>query len=129
MRFNVNKARLQILGDLEREVMNVVWDHESVTVRDVFEALQKKRSYAYTTIMTIMDRLFAKKVLTRKKTDNTYSYSSLYDREEFFKRASRQLLQDLRRVYGDVAIVQFVDTLEEIDPRLLEKLKVKFKKT
>jgi predicted transcriptional regulator len=48
------------LGPLEQEIMEVVWKHEALTVRCVFEVLKQDRPIAYTTVMTIMTRLAKK---------------------------------------------------------------------
>ena len=53
------------LGSLEREVMALVWDRGEITVRDGCDRLGS--TIAYTTVMTTMDRLFRKGLLTRRK--------------------------------------------------------------
>ena len=61
------------LGELEAEVMNVVWHNAwPVTVQNVTEALGERRPLAYTTVMTIVDRLRAKGWLTREKAGRAY---------------------------------------------------------
>ena len=55
----------KFLGDLESEIMLIVWEKtkSSITVRDVFEILSKKRPIAYTTVMTTINRLHEKDLL------------------------------------------------------------------
>ena len=54
--------------------MKVVWELESATVRDVYEALLKRRKVAYTTVMTMMNILEEKGYLKKKQADRAYLY-------------------------------------------------------
>ena len=71
------------LGDLEREVMTQLWDAaEPLTVRQVHERLSRERDLAYTTVMTVLDRLAKKGVVTQHKADRAYRYAPAQTREE-----------------------------------------------
>lgn len=54
--------------------MKIVWERESATVRDVYEALLERRKVAYTTVMTMMRILEDKKYLKRTQADRAYVY-------------------------------------------------------
>ena len=54
--------------------MKIVWERDSVTVRDVYEALLERRKIAYTTVMTMMKILEQKKYLKKNQTDRAYVY-------------------------------------------------------
>jgi predicted transcriptional regulator len=62
------------LAPLELDCMNVLWPLGEATVRDVQEALLQTRPRAYTTIMTILDRLAQKGVLVRRKAGRAWVY-------------------------------------------------------
>ena len=47
--------------------MKIVWERESATVRDVYEALLERRKVAYTTVMTMMKILEQKKTSRRRR--------------------------------------------------------------
>lgn len=68
------------LGTLERRVIEIVWDSDEVTVRDVHARLDGK--VAYTTVMTTLDRLFKKGLLSRTKRARAFAYSAAATREE-----------------------------------------------
>lgn len=71
------------LGDLEREVMTQLWDAgEPLTVRQVHDQLSRERDLAYTTVMTVLDRLAKKGVVTQEKADRAYRYRPAQTREE-----------------------------------------------
>ena len=62
------------LTDTELEIMHVVWELDSGTVRQVHELLNKQRPLAYTTVMTMMNILEDKGHLTRRKEGRAYRY-------------------------------------------------------
>ena len=71
------------LGDLEREVMTQLWNAgEPLTVRRVHELLSRDRDLAYTTVMTVLDRLAKKGVVTQQRADRAYRYAPAQTREE-----------------------------------------------
>jgi predicted transcriptional regulator len=71
------------LGELEREIMAQLWDAgEPLTVRQVHERLSADRDLAYTTVMTVLDRLAKKNVVTQQRADRAYKYAPAQTREE-----------------------------------------------
>src|SRR5437763_15785987 len=62
--------------------MKIVWQQDSVTVRDVYEELLKSRKIAYTTVMTMMGILEQKGRLTKEPRDRAYLYSPAEPRGE-----------------------------------------------
>src|SRR6266498_5925199 len=79
----------KVLGDLEADIMEVVWGRpsgEGATVRDVFEVLYERRRIAYTTVMTTMARLAKKNLLRAEKVDQAYVYYPAFSQEEFVSR-------------------------------------------
>src|SRR5881392_976018 len=64
-----------MLTPLELDIMKAVWKHPPVTVRDVQDEIRPARNLAYTTVMTIMDRLHQKGFLTRQLQARTHRYS------------------------------------------------------
>jgi predicted transcriptional regulator len=68
------------LGSLEREVMEIVWGADEVTVRDVQAKLA--RAVAYTTVMTTLDRLFKKGFVARTTSGRAFVYRASRSREQ-----------------------------------------------
>jgi predicted transcriptional regulator len=68
------------LGNLEREVMEVVWSGGEGTVRHVQAALP--RAVAYTTVMTTLDRLFKKGFVSRTRVGRAFVYRAVQTREQ-----------------------------------------------
>ena len=118
----------KLLGELEIEVMEVMWQRaEDCTVRDVATALQqnqeRERPTAYTTVMTVMTHLTEKGLLTRFPLDKkTHIYKVALTREEFLARSSQRMVDTLVADFGDLALAQFIEAVEQVDPERLEKL-------
>ncbi len=70
------------LAPLELDCMNALWALGEATVRGIQEALADTRPRAYTTIMTIMDRLAHKGVVERRKSGRAYLYRARQSAEE-----------------------------------------------
>ena len=68
------RKRSLTLTEQELEIMKIVWERESVTVRDVYEALLERRKVAYTTVMTMMKILEQKEYLKKNQDDRAYVY-------------------------------------------------------
>ena len=88
----------KVLGDLEAEIMEVVWSRPpgaGSTVRDVFAVLYERRRLAYTTVMSTMTRLARKNLLRAEKQDQAYVYYPNYTQEEFVSRFVGRMLENL----------------------------------
>ncbi|MGO1912841.1 MAG: BlaI/MecI/CopY family transcriptional regulator [Corynebacterium sp.] len=71
------------LGDLERAVMDTLWASATPqTVRQVHAELSKTRSLAYTTVMTVLQRLAKKDLVTQIRDDRAHRYTATRPRED-----------------------------------------------
>jgi predicted transcriptional regulator len=119
----VGQGAEKLLGELELEIMQIVWERQHVTVREVLEALAVERALAYTTVMTVMHRLVEKGLLIAGKEEKTHWFRPAYSRQEFEAQAVGRVVQSLLADFGsDVAIRQFIDRLSEVEPTQLARL-------
>ena len=82
-------------GDLEAVIMRRVWDHDGpVTVRELYEELQRERAIAYTTVMSTMDNLHRKGWLSRDKEGKAYRYTAVASRDEYSARLMREAMAE-----------------------------------
>lgn len=81
------------LGSLERQVMEVVWELDAATVRDVQSKLP--RQVAYTTAMTTLDRLFKKGFVSRTQAGRAYVYRPAQSREQLEAAVATGMLDGL----------------------------------
>jgi len=110
------------MGDLEAEVMSVLWEKGSATVQEVQETLEPRHPLAYTTVMTVMSRLAEKGMLDRVKEGRAYLYRPAVPQD----KAAGSLLQSLvRRLYDGAtgkAIAHLLETDDAVDDAELERL-------
>lgn len=86
---------MRLMGQLEAAVMQHLWSvGEPVSVRVMLEALTQDRSLAYTTVMTVMDNLHAKGLVTREKQGKAYLYTPTSTREEHTAEVLQDVLAD-----------------------------------
>ncbi len=110
------------LGELEAEVLGVVWEMGKATVQEVKDTLEPRRSLAYTTVMTVMSRLAEKGILERRKEGRAYYYTPAASQQ---KVAGSLLNSLVRRLYDGAtgkAIAQLLETDENVDDAELERL-------
>jgi len=116
------------LHELESEVMENVWSRDAdVAVREVMEALNRrtKKPRAYTTYMTILGRLHAKGLVTRRREGKTDLYRPVYTREEYADLRAQAGVDSLVEQYGDAALSHFARQMARLDPdrrRQLQRL-------
>lgn len=89
------RAAREIPPPLELECLDVLWRLGESNVRTVQEALAGRRPLAYTTVMTMLERLARKQLVTRRKTGRHFVYAPEVDRDTVRHRALRQLLDSL----------------------------------
>ncbi len=105
------------LGELELEVMKILWERGRSSVLQVSEKLSKQKGYARTTILTIIQRLHKKGFLKRKKEDGVYRYEPTQKRQQVM---GRLLSQFIDRVFdgSSTSLVQHLTGAEMSDKEL-----------
>ncbi|MFD8472352.1 BlaI/MecI/CopY family transcriptional regulator [Streptomyces globisporus] len=82
-------------GELEADIMKVLWAAEGpLSTNEVLEALGPDRGLAYTTVMTVTDRLRVKGWLGRQKEGRSYRYSPVRSSDDYTAELMRQALAD-----------------------------------
>lgn len=81
------------VAQLEMECLKVLWSAPGATVTQVKERLP--RTLAYTTVLTVLDRMAAKGLVTRQKHGRAYVYAAALEREAAREDAVSQLLANL----------------------------------
>ena len=120
----------QGISESEREVLKVLWDIESATVRDIREHLAARgREWAHTTVNTLLARLEQKKCVTCDRSGFAHVFSAAVTRDELMRRRLETLADDYcdgTRVplmlalvdgqkFSDQEIEQFKDLLDQLE--------------
>lgn len=82
----------EIPPPLELECLKVLWALRQATVRQVHEAMVEHRGLAYTTVLTILDRLAKRGAVERRKAGRAFVYEPVLDREQARSTAVRELV-------------------------------------
>jgi BlaI family penicillinase repressor len=115
------RRRSTTLTEQELEIMKIVWERESATVRDVYEKLLERRKVAYTTVMTMMKILEQKKYLKRTQADRAYVYRPAQPKRQVVGAMVRDFIN---RVFNGATEPLLVHLVEEHDlsPEELEEI-------
>ncbi len=81
------------LGSLQSEVMELVWKYGEITVAQLVEAIGKRRSILYTTVLSAVQKLEKKGWLKHRTEGRAYVYCASREREEVGASTLRELLQ------------------------------------
>jgi len=121
-------ADMSRLGSLEREVMEQIWSaSKPISVREVHENLARNRDIAYTTVMTVLDRLAKKSVVRRIRDGRAYRYEAVATKDQMVADLMHEALADAGGKAGrQAALVRFVDQVSPEEAKdlreALEKL-------
>jgi len=111
------------LGALERAVMSIAWREGDISVREACNRLRV--AVAYTTVMTTMDRLFKKGLLTRRKVGRAFVYRAAATRKELEGAVASELVQSLLHRDDNEplpVLSSLVDAVSDRDRALLDEL-------
>jgi len=97
------------LSRLELFFLKMLWERETATVRDLYQALPQERPLAYTTVLTVLDRMHAKGAVRRRKNGKTFFYQPALS----FPEARRQVLAALLEFYFEGSAEKLTKYLEE----------------
>ena len=107
------------MGELEQAVLEALWSHDgSATGREVLDRLAD-RDLAYTTVMTVLDRLVGKELVDREREGRAFRYAPRRTRAEMTAEVMHEALAGTGADRGQ-ALVSFVG---EASPEDLEALR------
>jgi predicted transcriptional regulator len=111
------------LGELEAAILGALWDSRvGLSVREVLAGLSRRSELAYTTVMTVLDRLHDKGLVAREKQGKAFCYRPRVSREAYLgEQAARVLMEAEVPVHRD-ALMAFLDSAQHADPDVLDKL-------
>ncbi len=113
----------KLLGSLELQVMEFMWQTGEATVQQVVKTINRRRPIAYTTVMTVMGHLVDKGLLARTIEGKRYRYLVARSRDDFLHETSKSKVHSLVDDFGDLAIAQFLGEIDNVEGSRLEELK------
>ena len=112
------------LGTLESAIMDQLWASGGPqTVREVHRALSARRKLAYSTVMTVLQRLACKSLVTQIRDDRAYQYTPNRCREELLADLMVDTLSQATDTGGrQAALLQFVRRVAAEDVDMLRRV-------
>jgi predicted transcriptional regulator len=115
------------LGWAQAEIMNVFWQ-KSATVPELLEAINKKRAkkgaeLAYTTVLTVVQRLHRRGLLERVPERRGFRYTPTQTREQLLESWSDELIDRLLSDFGEIAVARLDDRMRTLDSERKQKLR------
>jgi|HubBroStandDraft_3_1064219.scaffolds.fasta_scaffold35830_3 predicted transcriptional regulator len=116
------RASSSQLGPLEERLLEALWERGRATVRDLVGAACP--DLAYTTVMTTLDRLFKKNLLSRDVEGRAFRYSPRFTREELHREVAGEAFRQLLDACPSsvLPLSYLVEVLTERDAQLLDDL-------
>ena len=115
------RPKSRTLTEQELEIMKVVWELQTATVRDVYEALLRRRKIAYTTVMTMMNILEEKGYLKKRAEDKAHVYRPAQAKAKVIRAMVQEFVQRVFNGSAEPLLVQLVKD-RQLSPEELEKI-------
>lgn len=109
------------LGDLEKLVLDYLWQNASADVREVFSHFEKIRGGSLNTYQSTLERLYKKGLLSREKQGHAYQYKTKIERHELIGQLIKSVTSDFVNDESSL-IAAFSSMSEEFNDAQLTKL-------
>jgi predicted transcriptional regulator len=119
------RASSSQLGPLEERLLEALWQRGNATVRDLLNEDGACQDLAYTTVMTTLDRLFKKNLLSREAEGRAFRYKPRFTREELHREVAGEAFRQLLDASpaSSLPLSYLVEILTERDAQLLDDLR------
>ncbi|MGO4785856.1 BlaI/MecI/CopY family transcriptional regulator [Paenibacillus sp. 2KB_20] len=119
----------RFFGPLESRIMDILWSSEALSIKEVQSILNQESPISINTVMTVMNRLLDKGLLTKTMTGTgrtrAAKFSPLQSREQFLTEQTKEVSQGLIQEYGSLVVNHMIDALDDVDPEVIAKLERK----
>lgn len=110
-RIRFDGKSVAVLSPLENDVIKILWKRDSMRVREIYSILRRRRKVALTSVAVILDRLYEKKLVTRKiatgRGGEHYIYSSCCSQHDFEQSVIEKTVDRLIDKFGPSAVTYF----------------------
>lgn len=114
----------RFFGSLEAKIMEILWETNELSIKDVQQRLDKDKPTNFNTVMTVMNRLVDKGILDKRSKGRLSLFQPNQSKEVFISEQSKKLTENLLDEFGGVVINHMIDVLglKDVDQALLAKL-------
>ena len=127
-KFKMHESGLnRFFGPLEAKIMDILWNNDEMTIKEVQHNLEKEKAMNFNTVMTVMNRLVEKGILQKRTEGRSSMYKPVQSRNEFVDTQSKEMTNELMDEFGNMVVSHMLDALEDVDDELVTKLEMKIK--
>lgn len=113
-----------MLGSLEKQIVAVLEDEETATISEVSDALDERDvEIAYTTVSTVLDRLYDKDLVDRQKEPYRGGSRYVYEYVDIQDEYMNSVVDDVVTVFGENGVASLADSLGEFEEEDLSEIK------
>lgn len=94
--------------------MNIVWELNKCSVRDVLKGMNKNKQLAYTTVATVLQRLYEKGLVARRGQGIAFFYSPKLSKETYSKNLAYSFIGKFFDSFGDVGLASFAQSIDKL---------------
>ena len=121
------RQRKSVLTEQELELMKIVWQRDSVTVRDVYESLLEHRKIAYTTVMTMMGILQEKGYVTKTDGEKAHVYRPAQPKQQVVNHLVSDFVERVFNGSAKPLLMNLVES-EKLSARELDEISALLKR-
>ena len=110
------------LGDLELQILNVLWERGPSTVREVLESLSTQPRPAYTTVLTMMRLMHEKGYLDRRERGRAHVYQARLREQRVKRGLLRDLVEGAFRGSAEAVVIRLLED-EDLSREDLDRIK------
>ena len=112
------------LGPLETEILNLVWNLRSATVKDIHKQIlaDPDRELSYASVTTVLKKIKKKGWLTCQKNDRAFSWQALITRQEAKAIQSYEQLKNFLSISNPDLVASFADSLDTASLEQIEAI-------
>ncbi|WP_010275499.1 BlaI/MecI/CopY family transcriptional regulator [Paenibacillus senegalensis] len=119
----------RFFGPLESRIMDILWSSEGLSIKEVQAILNQESPISVNAVMTVMNRLQDKGLLTKVMTGTgrtrAAKFSTIQSREQFLSEQTKEVSQGLIQEYGSLVVNHMIDALDDVDPEVIARLERK----
>lgn len=94
--------------------MEILWTKGSMKGRDLYEEIRAAKKIAYTTALTVLDRLSKKGFVRKDRESGTILFTPAVSRDDYRSAVTGELLRRAFEVSPDLAVSAFTDIFSEM---------------
>lgn len=111
-----------LLGELEKQVLQYLWDTRQADAKQVHAHFKKRRGGSLNTIQSTLDRLFKKGLLQRVKHGHAFQYMAAIERHAFIGQMIKGITSDFGAANENPLLAAFTAMSSEFNNDQLEEL-------